>query len=148
MKFSVNYALSTGSDISPSDKEKVLKSLWQELDSEGRNIRNRVDLQIEIMGTEDVTLVDGLDYALVGVADYPHDCVVYDYVRCVEIFAVRDGMSLDDATEKVEEIITRYEDEEQGPIFLYPIDYITEEDLEDYDILNAHEVVFGRRSDN
>lgn len=148
MKFSVNYAMSTGSDISPSDKEKVLKSLWNELDSEGRIIRERVELQMEMVGYEDVVLIDGLDYAIVGLADYPHDCVIYDYVRCVEVFAVRDGLPLEQASDKVEEVIARYEHSDQGPIFVYPLDYIEEEEMDDYDLLAAHEIVFKDRSKN
>lgn len=144
MKFSVNYALATGSDISPQDKAKVLKSVWNEMEDEGRVLRSKVQTQMDIMEIDGLTMIEGLDYALVGIADYPHDCVIYDYVRCVEIFAVRDAMSLNDASEAVEQIISDNETEEDGPIFVYPLDYLDEEDLDDYDLLNAHEVVFNR----
>ena len=144
MKFSVNYALATGSDISPQDKAKVLKSVWNEMEDEGRVLRSKVETQMDIMEIDGLTMIEGLDYALVGIADYPHDCVIYDYVRCVEIFAVRDAMSLNDASEAVERIISDNETEEDGPIFVYPLDYLDEEDLDDYDLLNAHEVVFNR----
>jgi hypothetical protein len=144
MKISVNYALATGSDISPHDKEKVLKALWHEMEDEGRVLRSKVETQMDIMEIDGLTMIEGLDYALVGIADYPHDCVIYDYVRCVEIFAVRDAMSLNDASEAVEQIISDNETEEDGPIFVYPLDYLDEEQMDDYDILNAHEVVFNR----
>lgn len=144
MKFSVNYALATGSDISSQDKAKVLKSVWNEMEDEGRVLRSKVQTQMDIMEIDGLTMIEGLDYALVGIADYPHDCVIYDYVRCVEIFAVRDAMSLNDASEAVEQIISDNETEEDGPIFVYPLDYLDEEDLDDYDLLNAHEVVFNR----
>lgn len=144
MKFSVNYALATGSDISQQDKAKVLKSVWNEMEDEGRVLRSKVETQMDIMEIDGLTMIEGLDYALVGIADYPHDCVIYDYVRCVEIFAVRDAMSLNDASEAVEQIISDNETEEDGPIFVYPLDYLDEEELDDYDLLNAHEVVFNR----
>lgn len=144
MKLSVNYALATGSDISPSEKTRVLKAVWQQMEDEGRVLRSKVETQMDIMEIDGLVMIDGFDYALVGVADYPHDCVIYDYVRCVEIFAVRDGMSLDAASEAVEQIISDNEVEEDGPIFVYPLDYVDEEDMDDYDLLNAHEVVFNR----
>lgn len=148
MQFSIHYALATGSDISPKEKDRVLRSVWQEMAAEGQILLNRVRAQMDIMDMPEVTLVDGLEFALVGVADYPHDCAIYDYVRCVEIFAVRDGLALDAAAEKVEEVIAQHEDTEDGPIFVYPIDYIDEENMDDYDILNAHEVVFKNTKDS
>lgn len=144
MKLSVNYAIATGSDISPSEKTRVLRAVWQQMEDEGRVLRSKVETQMDIMEIDGLVMIDGLDYALVGVADYPHDCVIYDYVRCVEIFAVRDAMSLDAASEAVEQIISDNEVEEDGPIFVYPLDYVDEEDMDDYDLLNAHEVVFNR----
>lgn len=144
MKVSINYALSAGSDISPEIRSKVLESLWQQMEDEGRVLRSKVETQLEILAVDSVVLIDGLDYALVGVADYPHDCVIYDYVRCVEIFATRDKMTMIDASEAVEKIIAANEVEDDGPIFVYPLDYVSEEEMEDYDLLNAHEVVFDR----
>lgn len=144
MKVSINYALSTGSDISPEVRSKVLETLWQQMEFEGRVLRSKIETQLDILGVESVALIDGLDYALVGVADYPHDCVIYDYVRCVEIFATRDKMTMVDASEEVEKIIAANDVEDEGPIFLYPLDYINEDELDDYDLLNAHEVVFDR----
>lgn len=147
MTFSISYALSAGSDISTEDKKRVLKSVLQSMDDEGRVLRSRVETQIEILECDDVKLIEGLDYAIVGLAEYPHSCVIYDYVRCVEIIAVREGLPMEEASEKVEEIITRNEEEEDGPIFVYPLDYVDEEDLDDYDLLSAHEIVFKNSDD-
>lgn len=148
MEFSISYALATGSDISPTEKKRVLNSVWQQMEAEGRVLRSRVEAQKDILDMEDVTMIDGLDYAIVGVADYPHDCAIYDYVRCVEVFAVKYGLSLEAASEKVEEVIAENEQKDDGAIFVYPLDYIDEDELDEYDLLNAHEVVFKNTSDS
>lgn len=152
MTFSIHYALSYGSDISEQDRDRVLKESWKNMEAEGRVYRSRVDMYVEEIMDEDdepLKLIDGFDYAITGLADTPHECVIYDYGRCIEILMIRDRLSEAEAMAVMEKIILENEDVDNGPIFLFPVDFEGEEfNMDDYDLLTAHEVVFRDKDAN
>ena len=151
MKLSIHYALATGSDISESDKSKVLDATWENMAAEGAVLRQRIEDYVHHTGAGPYKMLENFDYAIVGVAELPHECVIYDYWRCVEILVVRNRMSMEEASDTVEKLIDKMDELENGPMFMFPMDYVEpgeDEDLDDYDLLNAHEVVFPRGKAN
>lgn len=121
MKYSFDYAFSTNSDISPVDRERVMKETWAEMEKLGAKMRQRVtDFGTWVMD-EPLEVLDGFDYAITGITEYPRENVIYDYWKCVEVMIIRDGMSEDDAIDKMDIMIESL-DEERSPIIMQPMD--------------------------
>jgi hypothetical protein len=151
MKLSIHYALATGSDISETDRTKVLDATWENMHSEGAVLRQRIEDYVQNTGAGPYRMLENFDYAIAGVAELPHECVIYDYWRCVEVLVVRNRMSMAEASDRVEDLIEKMDELDNGPMFIFPMDYVEneeEQDLDDYDILNAHEVVFPKDKAN
>lgn len=152
MTFSIHYALAYGSDISEKDRERVLKETWKNMELEGRVYRSRVETYVEQVmepGEEPLVFVEGMDYAIAGLADTPHECIIYDYGRCIEILVIRDRLSEVEAMAVMEKKIMEYDEVDNGPIFLFPVDFEGDEvNMDDYDLLTAHEVVFRDKEAN
>ena len=150
MKYSIHYALAYGSDISEKDRDRVVQATWENMRNEGAIFRGRVEAIAEQSGAGPFMLLDNFDYALVGITDAPYDAVIYDYWRCVEVLVIHNRLSIEEAKVAVEELIEKVDDMDNGPMFMIPVDYLDEEEqeIDDYDILNAHEVVFPSTKSN
>ena len=131
MKYSLDYALSLNSDISPVEKEKVMAAVWKDMETIGAVYRDRVDRYSALALDEPLKLLDGFDYAIVGVTEYPRQNIVYDYWKCVEVYVIRDKMSEDDAMDKLDLLIENL-DQEEDPVVMQPLDLeFSDEDDDD-----------------
>lgn len=135
MKYSFDYAFSINSDISAADKERVMKETWSEMEKLGVKMRQRVTDFGNWVMDEPLETIEGFDYAITGITEYPRENVIYDYWKCVEVLIIRDGLSEDDAIDKMDKIIDDLElDGERSPIVMQPMDldlvFVDEEDQE------------------
>lgn len=110
-----------------------MKETWAEMAKFGAKMRQRVTDYGTWTLDEPLEVLEGFDYAIIGITEYPRENVIYDYWKCVETLIIRDGMSEDDAIDRLDAIIEDLE-EDRSPIIMQPMDLeLAFEDEEDHE---------------
>jgi hypothetical protein len=119
MKISFNYAVSFEPEVPKDVQNDVMSEVWESMKDEGKANIERVQLYSEWITDDSLILIEGFDYAIVGISEYPREVIIYDYWKCLEILMVRDGKSEDDAIEELDDTIAGCTTE-HDPIFFQP----------------------------
>ena len=134
MKISFKHAVSLESDdlldVHEDVSDDTRSVMWESMEEIGAKNMERVQVYSDWITDDPLVILEGFDYAIMGISEYPREVLIYDYWKCIEVLMVGDGVLEEDAVDILDGIIATCS-EENDPIFLQPFSVFDEEDLDD-----------------